>query len=112
MLHQRQFTNLCNTDNGDVDQQTIFHYRQVGTNISANYQGGSILQGNIIGKMHDERHFEMYYQHITHDGTLRIGHCYSEIERQNDGRLKIKEKWQWLNGDLSTGYSELIEITP
>ena len=27
-----------------------------------------------------------------------------------DGRLKFKEYWQWLSGDMSSGYSEIIEI--
>ena len=30
---------------------------------------------------------------------------------QNDGKIKLLEKWQWLCDDMSQGESELIEIS-
>jgi hypothetical protein len=39
-----------------------------------------------------------------------IGKCLSTPAIMEDGRMKLKEQWQWLSGDMSTGYSEIVEI--
>ena len=42
-------------------------------------------------------------------GELMIGQCLSTPELMSDGKLKLKEEWQWLCGDMSSGYSEVVE---
>ena len=37
------------------------------------------------------------------------GRCTS-IPREEDGRLVLKENWQWLTGDKSFGESEVEEV--
>ena len=39
-----------------------------------------------------------------------LGTCISTPGRLPDGRLRFKEEWQWLSGDLSSGYSESEEV--
>ena len=39
-----------------------------------------------------------------------LGKCLSTPELLSDGRLKFKEAWQWLSGDMSSGYSEIVEV--
>ena len=41
---------------------------------------------------------------------LRIGQFKTKIELLDNDAIKLIEDWQWLNGDLSTGHSELIEV--
>jgi len=41
---------------------------------------------------------------------IMLGKCLSTPELLPDGALKLKEQWQWLSGDKSSGYSELEEI--
>ena len=60
--------------------------------------------------MLSESTFEICYQHLTVTGELRIGQCRTKIELLDNGVIKLVEEWQWLNGDLSTEHSELIEI--
>jgi len=35
----------------------------------------------------------------------------SDPELLPDGRIKLREKWRWLTGDQSSGYSVIEEIS-
>lgn len=109
-LEGKIFTSLSNTDTGEVDEDTRFNYHQDGNIVWADYEGGSVLKGHLIAKVLDDGLLEMNYHHINKEGKLMIGKCLSTPEKLEDGRLKFKEEWQWLCGDCSSGYSEIIEI--
>jgi hypothetical protein len=47
--HNLIFRAVANSDNGEVTSQTTFHYRQEGQILTADYGGGSILEGMLIG---------------------------------------------------------------
>jgi hypothetical protein len=51
------------------------------------------------------------YHHINFNNEIKIGKCLSKAILQNDGKIKLLEKWQWLCDDMSQGESELIEIS-
>ena len=110
LLNNKIFMSLLNTANGDVNSATRFYYSQKGQIITARYEGGVVQIGSIIGKMLDQDSFEMCYQHLTVNGELRTGQCQTKIELLENDVIKLVEEWQWLNGDLSTGHSELIEV--
>jgi len=110
ILNNKTFMNLVNTANGDITSATQFYYTQKDHVITAKYEGGIIQIGSIIGQMLTEDTFEIYYQHLTVSGEIRIGQCITKIELLENDVVKLIENWQWLNGDLSKGYSELIEV--
>jgi hypothetical protein len=72
------FVGLSNTKNGEVNEETTFHYHQM-----------------------DE--------YINNTKTIRTGKCESIPEITKDGRIKLREKWKWTNGDKSKGESTVIE---
>lgn len=109
-LNNKKFVNAKNTSNGEVSHDTIFNYYQVGERIEATYSGGSITNGHLLGFMTSEKTFTMAYHHINEMNELRIGECNTEIEIQANGKIKLIEKWQWRNGDCSTGESILVEM--
>jgi len=109
-LDNKVFKALSNSDNGEVGNDTIFYYSQKDNIISAEYNGGEIIKGNLIGKQLKDGNFDFVYHHINVDGDLKIGKCLSSPISLENGKIKLFEKWQWLNGDLSKGTSELIEI--
>ena len=109
-LDKKVFKALSNTDNGEVGDDTVFYYSQKDDIISAEYRGGEIIKGNLIGKQLKDGKFDFVYHHINIDGNLKVGKCLSRAELLENGKIKLFEKWQWLNGDLSEGRSELIEI--
>lgn len=110
ILDQKTFMSLSNTANGDVNGATRFYYQQKGQVISATYSGGVVKTGTLLGKMQTNDQFELYFQHITLSGKLKAGYCQTKIILLENDVIKLEQNWQWLNGDGSTGYSELIEV--
>ncbi len=74
------------------------------------YAGGAIVFGNLIGKIADNGTLEIRYQHLNQKGELMTGKCFSTPETLSDGRIRLREKWQWTSGDLSEGESIVEEI--
>jgi hypothetical protein len=103
---------VTNSGNGDVGSETRFFYHQKGSVVWAEYRGGTIAHGHLIAKVLDDGRLDMRYHHLNDDGELMIGCCVSTPELLPDGRLKFKETWQWLSGDMSEGYSEIEEVGP
>jgi len=108
----RVFRVRKNTENGEVGGDTRFFYEQTGDRLAGTYRGGAIDEGHLLGRVLPDGHLEFCYHHITVDGELRAGRCTSLPERTDEGRLVLKETWQWFTGDRSPGTSELIEVTP
>ena len=109
-LEGKIFRSIANTENGEVTEDTLFHYHQNGDVVSAEYEGGAILKGHLLAKVMSDDRLDMRYHHVNTSGKLMTGRCISTPEFMTDGRLKFKEEWQWLSGDLSSGYSEVEEI--
>lgn len=108
--NNRVFSAESNSPNGQVDEQVRFYYYQKGDLLTGRYEGGSIMFGQIIGKIDAESKIEMRYQHLDNEGVFRTGICHSSPEITEDNKVRIFESWQWTNGDLSKGTSTLIEI--
>ena len=109
-LDGKVFRSLHNTANGEVDAETRFHYRQQGDVISAEYAGGQILRGQLLGRMLADGRLEFAYHHLNHKGELMIGRCVTELQLLADGRLLGRESWTWLSGDHSSGHSGIVEV--
>lgn len=106
-VDDRYFTAVSNSGSGEVSEQTIFCYHQKGGVIWAEYSGGSIVKGFLVGKMDEDHHLHFSYQHMNKDGELRTGSCDSE-PRTVDGRLRFIEKWKWTEGEEGTSVIEEI----
>jgi len=110
MYNDKVFIAVNNTANGEVSDKTRFFYHQDGEIVWAEYSGGDIVKGFLIGKADEDGKLEFSYQHINIRSEIRIGVCNSSPERLGDGRLRLNESWQWLNGDCSKGTSILEEV--
>lgn len=103
------FVPKINTANGEVDSQTVFLYHQKGNTLWAEYKGGEIIKGNIIGTVAENGELDFYYQHININQQVRVGVCHSVPCALDNGKIQLAEEWQWLNGDKSKGSSVIIE---
>ncbi|AGF57177.1 GNAT family N-acetyltransferase [Clostridium saccharoperbutylacetonicum] len=106
----KTFIPKINTENGEVDNKTIFNYHQNENVVWAEYIGGDIIRGNIIGTVSEKGVLDFYYQHINKQGQQRIGKCHSVPQVLENGKLELREEWQWLNGDNSRGSSIIVEL--
>ncbi len=109
--HNKIFRSVQNSDNGEVSSATIFRYFQEDNVLWAEYSGGSIVKGNIIGKVSPDGQIEMRYQHLSQDDSFKTGICHSKPEITEAGRIRLHEHWQWTSGDLSKGHSIIEEIS-
>lgn len=106
----RRFVSVSNSGSGEVDSETVFHYRQEGDLVWATYRGGAIVFGSLIAKVDEQDCLDMRYQHLNSDGELMTGKCRSTPELLPDGRLRLREVWHWTSGDFSGGESVIEEV--
>lgn len=105
----RTFRSVSNTANGQVSEETTFTYRQDGDIVWAEYSGGEILTGHLLGTVAADGSIEFSYHHVSSDGTTMAGWCTSTPEVLEDGRIRLHERWQWTTGDRSSGESVVEE---
>jgi hypothetical protein len=110
MYDNKFFRSVTNTDNGEVSGDTLFHYHQQDNLVWAEYAGGAIVKGNLIATVLDDYSLDMRYQHVNKKNELMTGRCHSVPERLPDGRLRMRETWQWTSGDGSSGESVVDEV--
>lgn len=108
-LNNKKFKSLSNSDNGEVSDATIFHYYQQEQCIWAEYHGGEIIRGFIVGKIVNDQ-LEFTYQHLNTAFELMTGKCISSPAINESGKITLHERWQWTCRDFSIGESILVEI--
>lgn len=108
--HNKIFKPISNTENGETSTETLFHYKQTGNIISAQYSGGKIISGHLIGLVDEKGIIEMCYHQINKNFELMTGVCTSTPVLLPNGKIRLFEKWQWTSGDCSKGVSVVEEI--
>ncbi len=103
------FRSARNTDNGEVGADTVFTYHQTADVVWAEYEGGEIVKGHLVATVLPSGQLDMRYHHVNQRGELMLGTCLSTPELMGNGKIRLKEEWQWLCGDMSSGRSEIIE---
>lgn len=106
----RKFIPKMNSENGEASSQTIFTYHQNENLIWAEYNGGDILKGTLIGTVLQNGELDFVYQHINQDMMIKTGKCHSVPALSSDGKIELSETWEWTSGDCSKGVSLLIEV--
>jgi hypothetical protein len=107
---QKIFRPVSNSENGEVSEEMVFHYQQVGNVLSCTYQGKNILLGHLIGLVDDDGNIDMRYHQLNTKGELMTGVCISRPEIGTNGKIRLHEEWEWTSGDGSRGSSVLEEI--
>lgn len=108
--NNRRFKPISNSENGEISNELIFHYRQTGNILTCEYQDKHILKGHLIGLVDENGMIEMRYHQVNIHGDLMTGICKSTPEIQENGKIRLFEEWQWTSGDRSKGYSILEEL--
>ncbi len=112
MIHYdgRLFRVVSNSASGDTGSETIFRYRQKDDLLTADYSGGTVKYGHLIGTVDARGRINMRYHHLTTHGILMTGKCKSRPEILGTGKIRLHERWQWTSGSLAKGRSTLEEI--
>ena len=107
--NNRVFRPITNTENGETSNETVFYYKQTGNVLSAEYAGGKIVNGHLIGLVDDDGNIEMRYHQLNDKGELMTGICRSKPEILANGKIRLHESWEWTSGDYSKGQSVIEE---
>lgn len=109
-LDGRRFRAVENAPGGDVGEKTVFWYGQQGGRVWSTYEGGGVRFGSLVAAITVEGRLDARYQHLG-NGKLRAGKCSTQIERLDDGRLRLRESWVWTQGVTGSGVSVLEEVS-
>ncbi len=107
-FNHKTFSLLANSENGKVNTETIFEYKQDGNIVTADYYGGTIRCGKIIAVLNGTQ-LNMLYQCITTKNELKSGKAIAEISFTENDKIKLKLNWEWLGDHNEKGISEYLE---
>ncbi|WP_346623563.1 hypothetical protein [Blastococcus montanus] len=93
-IHGKTFGATGNSEGGEVDPATRFRYHQEGHTVWADYAGGAIARGYLVGTRTGDR-LDFRYVHLNSTGTTAAGRCTSRITVLDDGRVRMEEEWTW-----------------
>ncbi|MER6912967.1 hypothetical protein ABT354_14965 [Streptomyces sp. NPDC000594] len=79
---------------GQVGTGTRFVYHEDGGTVWAEYTGGDVVRGHLIGTREGDR-IDFRYVQLRTDGSTASGHCVSAVVELPDGRLRLEESWEW-----------------
>lgn len=93
-LDGRTLVGVTNGADGEVDTATAFDYHERDGLVWAEYAGGAVRLGRLVGtRTGDDLDFR--YVHVSIDGTTSSGHCRARLQLLPDGRLRSHETWAW-----------------
>ncbi|MCX4551615.1 hypothetical protein OG204_08795 [Streptomyces sp. NBC_01387] len=79
---------------GQVGTETRFTYHEQAGRIWAEYEGGDIVHGRLVGTREGDR-LDFRYVQLKRDGGTASGHCVSLVTGLTDGRIRLDETWEW-----------------
>ncbi|MET9590179.1 hypothetical protein ABZY45_04320 [Streptomyces sp. NPDC006516] len=79
---------------GQVGTRTRFTYHERDGRIWAEYAGGDVVRGHLVGTRHADV-LDFRYVQLKQDGTTSCGHCVSTVTDLPDGRVRLDETWEW-----------------
>ncbi|WP_328539247.1 hypothetical protein [Streptomyces sp. NBC_00344] len=79
---------------GQVGARTRFAYHEQDGRIWAEYDGGDIAHGRLVGTREGDR-LDFRYVQLTREGMTSSGHCVSVVAELPDGRIRLEEAWEW-----------------
>jgi hypothetical protein len=79
---------------GKVNAETIFEFKQTGTTVIAEYSGGKIEYGRLVGKLIEDK-LEFRYSQIDTEGNLDGGHSFCDLLTTPNGKIELHENFTW-----------------
>ncbi|MFJ2156230.1 MULTISPECIES: hypothetical protein [unclassified Streptomyces] len=94
---------------GQVGTRTRFTYHEQDGGIWAEYAGGDVVRGRLVGTRAGDR-IDFRYVQLKTDGTTSSGHCVSLVTELPDGRVRLEETWEWESQE-GHGTSSVEQVT-
>jgi len=94
-LHGVQMNVVKTAECGVVNHETIFFFTQYENSVTAEYQGGKVAKGFLVGHFRADDKLEFSYCQMQRDGTLDNGVSICEVGYSLDGKITLTEHFQW-----------------
>lgn len=94
--------------NGVVNESTIFSFTQSDNVVSATYSGGLILQGYLVGTVHQNK-LSFSYCQLQTNGQMDNGKSECDIFVEN-GKMKLVEHFTWTSRNDEAGVNIFREL--
>ena len=102
-------TAIQTAPHGVVNNETVFNFRQHEQVVTADYVGGKIMNGYLVG-LRDANRLTFSYCQLQTDGRLDHGHSQCEVAVSENGRIRITEHFAWGSRGGDTGVNILEEL--
>lgn len=63
--NNKKFRPVQNSENGETTEDTIFEYKQIDNILTADYKGGEIIKGHLIGLVDKNGNIDMRYHQVN-----------------------------------------------
>jgi hypothetical protein len=95
--------------NGVVKEETVFVFSQTNDQVHAEYAGGRIAKGFLVGKIRNgELHFS--YCQLQMDGRLDNGISTCILSTSPEGKITLTEHFEWKSRPGEVGTNVFQEI--
>jgi hypothetical protein len=85
------------------------HYHQDGTAVWAEFAGGRVVRGSLLGTSDADGVLTLAYCQLLTDGAVVSGRCTSVPTVLADGRIRLHEHWERFGPQAGTGVSVIEE---
>ena len=108
-LDKVKMTVIQTAENGVVNKDTLFYFTQEGNVVQAEYAGGMIKKGFLIGQIADYV-LRFSYCQLQTDGVLDNGVSSCELSVGDTGKIMMLEHFEWKSRPGETGVNVFQEI--
>jgi hypothetical protein len=105
----RRFRPVGDQPGPDGAATSVGQYQQDGNLVWAEFSGSAVRAGRLVGTCRPDGTIDAVYCMVTATGETIAGGCVSTPTLLGDGRVRLTEQWQRLDG--SAGVSQIEEIT-
>jgi len=97
-LDRKTFHIISNDGPGtEVNEETVFHFRQQEDIAHADYAGGGVRFGKLLGIISGAAMTHRYIQ-VNQRGEFQAGRSTVVIEQTANGKLRLIDTWTWEDG--------------
>lgn len=93
----RSYPDACDQTEacGVVNHETIFYFSQKNGIVSAEYAGGKIQKGFLVGNIIKENQLVFSYCQLQLEGKLDNGTSQCEVSKDDNGKILLIEHFEW-----------------
>ena len=106
----RSFRSAAPETSGPGGQGPTGHYHQDGSVVWAEFAGGKVVRGTLVGTRDPDGVLHLAYCQLLAGGQVVAGKCRSVPTVLDDGRIRLHEHWERFGADTATGVSVIEEM--